>query len=203
MTAIDLSADIGLVAVGLATLNLLIGSLIAMRYSPWRYWPHHRFNIFRIHTWTGYALLAACLLHPAVLLASSTANFRLRDVLYPVHSPMQPFENTIGALALYCVAVVVITSYFRLQLGRQLWKSFHFVIYAAALALFWHSTFTDPSLKNARIDFFDGEKVFIELCGIAVLAVTFRRFRYAREKRLGKGGLSRPPTTTTRDRLGL
>jgi hypothetical protein len=103
MTALDLSADIGLVAVGLATLNLLVGSLIAMRYSPWRYWPHHRFNIFRVHNWTGYLLLVTCVAHPTVLLFSSTARFRIRDILYPVHSPSQPLENTIGAIALYCL----------------------------------------------------------------------------------------------------
>jgi len=188
MTAIDLSADIGLLAVGLATLNLLIGSMIAMRYSPWRYWPHHRFNIFRIHIWTGYTLLAACLLHPAVLWASPTANFRLRDVVFPVHSPMQPIENTVGAIALYCVAIVVVTSYFRLRLGRRLWKSFHFVIYAAAVALFWHSVFTDPNLKNAPIDFFDGEKVFIELCGIVVIAVGIARYKYAKRKSVDRAG---------------
>jgi predicted ferric reductase len=183
MTAIDLSADIGLVAVGLATLNLLIGSLIAMRYSPWRYWPHHRFNIFAIHNWTGYALLATCVLHPVVLLASPTARFRVLDVLYPVHSPVQPFENTIGAIALYSVAVVVITSYFRLSLGRHLWKSFHFVIYAAAVALFWHSIFTNPNLKAIPVDYFDGEKVFIELCMVAVAGLAALRWRYGVRKR--------------------
>lgn len=183
MTAIDLSADIGLVAVGLATLNLLIGSMIAMRYSPWRYWPHHRFNIFRIHNWTGYALLATCVLHPVVLLASPTARFRLRDILYPVHSPVQPFENTIGAVALYCSAVVVITSYFRLSLGRHLWKSFHFVVYAAALALFWHSIFTNPNLQAAPVDYFDGEKVFIELCLLAVVLLGAMRWHYGVRKR--------------------
>ncbi|HWC18776.1 MAG TPA: ferric reductase-like transmembrane domain-containing protein [Terriglobales bacterium] len=183
MTAIDLSADIGLTAVALATANLLIGSLIAMRYSPWRYWPHHRFNIFRIHTWTGYLLLATCILHPLLLLASPTAGFRVRDVLYPVHSPSQPLENTIGALALYCIAVVALTSYFRLRLGRRLWKSFHFVIYAAGLALFWHSLFTDPNLKNSAVDPFDGEKLFIELCFVAVATVGILRWRYAKRKR--------------------
>jgi predicted ferric reductase len=182
MTAIDLSADIGLVAVGLATLNLLIGSLIAMRYSPWRFWPHHRFNIFAIHNWTGYALLATCVLHPVVLLASPTARFRVRDVLYPVHSPVQPFENTIGAIALYCVAVVVITSYFRLSLGRHLWKSFHFVIYAAAVALFWHSILTNPNLKAIPVDYFDGEKVFIELCLLVVAVLGTMRWRYGVRK---------------------
>jgi predicted ferric reductase len=182
LTAIDLSSDIGLVAVAFATLNLLIGSLIAMRYSPWRYWPHRRFNIFRIHNWTGYLLLVAAVVHPIVLLFSSTARFRIRDILFPVHSPSQPLENSIGAIALYCLAVVVVTSYFRLKLGRRLWKSFHFVIYAAALALFWHSIFTDPNLKNTPVDPFDGEKVFIELCGLTVVVFGFLRWRFAAKK---------------------
>ena len=182
MTAIDLSSDLGLIAVGLATLNLLLGSLIAMRYSPWRYWPHHRFNIFRIHNWTGYVLLATCILHPVVLLFSSTTRFRLTDIVFPIQSPSQPLDNTIGALALYCLTVVVVTSYFRLRLGRRVWKSFHFVVYAAAIALFWHSIFSDPTLKNAPIDLFDGEKVFIELCAIAVIVFGFLRWRFALRK---------------------
>jgi predicted ferric reductase len=182
MTALDLSADIGLVAVGLATLNLLIGSLIAMRYSPWRYWPHHRFNIFRVHNWTGYLLLVTCVAHPTVLLFSSTARFRIRDILYPVHSPSQPLENTIGAIGLYCLAIVVITSYFRLRLGRRLWKSFHFVVYAAAVALFWHSILTDPNLKQSRVDPFDAEKVFVEICLVAVLVFGVLRWRYGINK---------------------
>ena len=47
ITAIDLSADVGLVAVGLVTLNLLLGLMMALRYSPVRYWPHRHFNYFR------------------------------------------------------------------------------------------------------------------------------------------------------------
>ncbi|HET9741398.1 MAG TPA: ferric reductase-like transmembrane domain-containing protein [Terriglobales bacterium] len=182
MNPIDLSSDIGLVAVGLVTANLFLGLLIAMRYSPWRFWPHRRFNIFRLHNWTGYLVLAASILHPVVLLFSSTVRFRVRDILYPVHSPSQPLENTIGAIALYCVTVVVITSYFRLRLGRRLWKSFHFVIYAAAIAVFWHSIFTDPNLKNSPVDPFDGEKVFIELCCALVIVVGFLRWRYGLRK---------------------
>lgn len=182
MNPIDLSSDIGLIAVGLVTANLFLGLLIAMRYSPWRLWPHRRFNIFRLHNWTGYLVLAVSILHPVVLLFSSTVRFRVRDILYPIHSPSQPLENTIGAVALYCVTVVVITSYFRLRLGRRLWKSFHFVIYAAAIAVFWHSIFTDPNLKNSPVDPFDGEKVFIELCCVLIVVVGFLRWRYGVRK---------------------
>jgi len=181
MNATDLSAEVGLVAVGMVTANLLIGSLMAMRYSPLRYWPHRRFDLFRLHRWTGYAALALVILHPIPLLFSPV-RFRIVDLVYPVDSPSQPLENSIGAVALYSVAVVVITSYFRLPLGRRLWKAFHFVIYAAALALFWHSIFTDPTLKHVPLDPFDGEKVFIEACCFLIVAAGFLRWRYGIRK---------------------
>jgi hypothetical protein len=44
ISAIDLSADVGLVSVGLVTVNLLLGLMIALRSSPVRYWPHRHFN---------------------------------------------------------------------------------------------------------------------------------------------------------------
>jgi methionine sulfoxide reductase heme-binding subunit len=182
MTAIDLSADVGLVAVGLVAANMLLGLMMALRYSPVRYWPHRHFNYFRLHNWSGYLLLGTAILHPVVLLFSSTARFRLLDIIYPVHSPSQPLDNTIGAIALYLVMIVVITSYFRVRLGRRTWKSFHFVIYAAAIALFWHSIFTDPELKNSPTDFLDGEKVFIEICLILVAAIGILRWRHAVKK---------------------
>ena len=50
MTALDLSADVGLLSVFLATTNICLGLLIAVRYSPSRLWPHRRVNIFAVHT---------------------------------------------------------------------------------------------------------------------------------------------------------
>jgi len=182
ISAIDLSADVGLVAVGLITLNFLLGLMMALRYSPVRYWPHKHFNYFRIHNWTGYLLLGTSILHPVILLFSSTAKFRLIDVTYPVHSPSQPLDNTIGAIALYLLAIVVVTSYLRVTLGRKTWKAFHFVTYAAAIALFWHSIFTDSQLKNSPLDPFDGEKVFIEVCLLVIIGIGILRWRHAVRK---------------------
>src|SRR5438105_15342961 len=148
VTVLELSAYVGLVAVGAVTLNLLLGMLMAFRYSPHRSWPHRRFNYFRLHNWSGYIALSVSLLHPAILLLNKDPRFRVMDLLYPVHSPRRPLENTIGATAFYLLAFVVITSYVRLRLGRHLWKSFHFSIYFAAAALFFHSLFTDAALKG-------------------------------------------------------
>jgi methionine sulfoxide reductase heme-binding subunit len=184
ITVLDLSAYVGLVAVGAITLNMFLGLLMAFRYSPHRSWPHHRFNYFRIHNWTGYIALSVSILHPVILLFNKDPRFRILDIVYPVHSPSQPLDNSIGAIALYLLAFVVVTSYIRLRLGRHLWKSFHFSIYFAAAALFWHSLFTDPSLKNAPIDWFDGGKLFVESCLLLIATISLLRLRYARRKAL-------------------
>jgi predicted ferric reductase len=184
LTILDLSAYVGLAAVGAITANMLLGLLMAFRYSPHRSWPHHRFNYFRLHNWTGYIALAVAILHPVILLFNQDPRLRVLDLLYPLHSPSQPLENTIGAIALYLLAFVAVTSYLRIRLGRHLWKSFHFSIYFAAAALFWHSLFTDPTLKNAPVDWSDGGKLFVESCLLIIAAISLLRLRHARKKAL-------------------
>jgi predicted ferric reductase len=184
LTILDLSAYVGLVAVGAITTNMLLGLLMALRYSPYRSWPHHRFNYFRIHNWTGYLALSVSILHPAILLLNKNPRFRVLDIIYPVHSPAQPLDNSIGAIALYLLAFVVITSYLRIRLGRHLWKSFHFSVYFVAAALFWHSLFTDPGLRNAPVAWFDGGKLFVESCLLLIAAISLWRMRHARKKAL-------------------
>jgi predicted ferric reductase len=182
ITVLDFSAYVGLTAVGAITVNMLLGTLMAFRYSPVRQWPHRHFNYFRLHNVSGYIALSLAVLHPLILLLDKSAKFRLLDLLYPLHSPSQPLENTIGAVALYVVAIVVVTSYLRIRLGRTLWKSFHFTIYIAAAALFWHSLFTDPALKNSPIDWFDGGKLFVEACLLIIAAAGALRWRHSTRK---------------------
>ena len=184
LTILDLSAYLGLAAVGAITFNMLLGLLMAFRYSPHRSWPHHRFNYFRFHNWTGYIALAVSILHPVILLFNKTPHFRILDLVFPIQSPSQPLDNTIGAIALYLLAFVVVTSYLRIRLGRHLWKSFHFSIYFAAAALFWHGLFTDPALKNAPIAWSDGGKLFVESCLLLIAAISLLRLRHARKKAL-------------------
>jgi predicted ferric reductase len=182
ITVLDLSAYLGLTAVAAITLNMLLGVMMAFRYSPVRNWPHHRFNYFRLHNWTGYIALAFTILHPLSLLLNKSPRFRVLDILYPIYSPQQPLENTIGAIALYTLALMVITSYFRIQLGRRTWKAFHFTIYLGAAALFYHSLFTDPDLKGAPIDWLDGGKLFVEACALIILVTAILRARHSRQK---------------------
>jgi|SRR4029077_398352 predicted ferric reductase len=182
MTILDLSADVGLVAVVLATANICIGLLIAVRYSPWRLWPHRRINIFAIHKWTACLLLSSIVIHPIILLFSGSTRWRLMDIALPVRSPVQPLENTIGAVGLYLIVVVLLTSYFRLRLGRRQWKLFHYLVYAAAVCVFIHGILADPQLKGLAIDPLDGEKLLVESCLLIVALATSWAWRYRLSK---------------------
>jgi predicted ferric reductase len=178
MTAIDVSSYAGLAAMGLLTINILLGLLLSTRYNPVKQWPHRKIKIFQIHNWTGYTALCVALLHPFILLLASTkVKFRVIDILYPVNSPFQTLYNTIGAIALYLLIFVVVTAYFRPQLGNRRWKKLHFATYALAAVVYTHGILTNPELKDAPLDPFDGEKVLIEGCALLVIAGIVWRVR--------------------------
>ncbi len=182
MTAVDVSGTIALGAVGLLTANLLLGLLLSVGYNPTRQWPRQRMKLFTLHNWTGYVALAAVVLHAGALLFSSAPRFRLYDILVPIDSPVQPFSNNLGAVGFYLVAIVVVTSLRRVRsaLGRHWWKLVHYATYAAAVVFFTHGIIADPQLQNRPIDFIDAEKVYVELCAIAVAAATVWRFNHRR-----------------------
>ncbi|MEO8619423.1 MAG: ferric reductase-like transmembrane domain-containing protein [bacterium] len=178
MDPIELSNYAGLGAIGLLTLNILIGLLLAKKYNAVRNWPHRRINTVKIHNYTGYAALVLVLVHPALLLLPNRVDFHLIDVFYPMNAPKQPWINTAGACAAYLLMVVVATSYFRFQMGRTWWKRVHFTTYALFPLYAVHSILTDPALKDRDIDYLDGEKVFIELCVLAVVIAIGARWRW-------------------------
>jgi predicted ferric reductase len=190
MTLLDLCSYLGLGAVGAVTLNLLLGMLMSLRYSPMRHWPHRHVNLFALHRWTAYIAVVLTLTHPAVLLFLQAPRFGWMDVLWPIHSYLQPKLNLAGAGALYLVVLVVVSSLLRTQIGRPLWRGMHYLVFPCAVLLFLHSILTDPELKDGHPDFFDGGKIFIEislLISVAATAVRIhlrgRGFRYKSNER--------------------
>ena len=186
MTVLDLCAYLGLGAVGTATLTLLLGLLIALRYSPVRRWPHRRLNIFAFHRWTAYCTVALAVTHPVVLLFQHAPRFRIVDLLWPLHSPLQPKLNFAGAVALYLVLLILGSSLLRHRIGRPLWRRLHYLAFPAASLVFLHSILTDPALKDGKPDLLDGGKIFVEIAFVLSTAAVVARLRIR-----GKG--LRPP----------
>lgn len=200
MTVLDVSADLALVAVFLLTFNACLGLLMAVRYSPYQHWPRQHINIFVLHRWTAYAALLVVVIHPAVLLLLRSPKFRVVDLLLPVHSPSQPTVNTIGAISLYLLVIVLLTSLARLSIGRKLWKRLHYLNYPAAGAWYIHGLLTDTKLKNRPTDWLDAEKFFIEVCFALILAaftitVVVRRRHQQRDRQARAGRYSLPQVT--------
>jgi len=177
LTLLDLCSYLGLGAVALATLNLLIGMLMSLRYSPIRLWPHRPINLFALHQWTAYLAVALTLTHPVVLLFIDTPHFRLFDILLPIQSPLQPKLNLAGAAALYLLLLVFLSSLLRTRIGRPLWRNLHYLVFPAAVLFFLHSILTDPNLKDGHPDLLDGGKVFVEACTLVSFAATAIRYR--------------------------
>jgi sulfoxide reductase heme-binding subunit YedZ len=188
MTAVDISGTIALVAIGLLTANLLLGLLLSVGYNPARQWPRQRVKLFTFHNWTGYVAFAAVALHAGTLLFSTAPRFRLYDILVPIDSPVQPLSNNLGALGFYLVAIVVLTSLKRVRsaLGRHWWKLVHYTTFAAAGVFFTHGVIADPLLQNRPVDFIDAEKLYVELCAVAVVAATIWRVNHRRAMRRTK-----------------
>jgi predicted ferric reductase len=185
MTVLDLCSYLGLGATGAVTVNLLLGMLMSLRYSPVRMWPHRKVNVFALHQWTAYLAVALTLTHPVVLLFQSARRFRVVDLLWPVHSPLQPKLNTVGALALYLVVLLVGSSLLRRQVGRLVWRRLHYAAFPMMVLIFVHSILTDPELKDGHPDLFDGGKVFLEIaCVVSVAAVIVRVWLHGRGLRV-------------------
>jgi sulfoxide reductase heme-binding subunit YedZ len=175
MTLLDLCAYLGLGAVGAATVNLLLGLLMSLRYSPVRQWPHRRINVFQLHQWTAYAAVVLTFAHPVVLLFQHVAVFHVVDVLWPIHSPLQPWVNSAGAAALYLLALILATSLLRNRIGRRVWRNLHYLAFPAVVLVFVHSILTDPDLKTGHPDYLDGGKIFLYAATlVSVVAVGLR-----------------------------
>src|SRR5204862_7988601 len=142
-------------------------------------------KLFTFHNWFGYIGLATACIHPLILLWAPMKGpaFRLFDIVVPIWSPVQPLPTTLGAIAFYLIAFVVLTSYFRRVFGRHRWKQLHYTSYGAAVIFFVHGTLADPLLQNRPVDFIDAEKAYVEGCALLVAAATAWRFACRRRYR--------------------
>jgi len=190
ITLLDLSSYLGIGAACAITINLLLGMLMSLRYSPVRLWPHRPVNVFLLHQWTAYIAIFFVVTHPLVLLFLKEHRFGLFDVLFPIHSYLQPTVNLLGAMALYLLLLVFVSSLLRRPLGRPLWRSLHYLVFPAAVLMFVHSILTDPDLRDGHPDLLDGAKVVLESAALLSIAATAVRVR------LRHRGL-RPAATST------
>jgi methionine sulfoxide reductase heme-binding subunit len=194
---LDVSSTLGLIATAVLTFNLLLGMLLSTAYrrsSLWKQLPAwlKKVSLDDWHNWTAYVALALALAHPLLLLPVAAERYRLTDILFPVHAPHQPLWTCLGAIALYALIVVIVTTQKRVKnrLGFRAWKNIHLISYGTALVFVVHGIFMDPELKDRPVDWLDGEKLLTEVCAVVLVVATAVRYRYYRRAQRTAGGTS-------------
>jgi sulfoxide reductase heme-binding subunit YedZ len=182
---LDISAVLGLCAAVALTINILLGMLLSTSYkrlSLWKSAPEQikKIPLLSLHNWTAYVALSLALLHPLFLVLDSQSHFVWMDVFFPVHAPHQPWVVALGTFSLYAIVTVIVTTQkgIKRKISFRAWKNIHLISYATALLFIVHGIFLDPELKEKPVDFFDGEKLVPEICGIVLLIATIARYRY-------------------------
>jgi len=186
---LELSSNFGLIATGVLTFNLLLGMLLSTAYrrSPlWKKMPPlvKKISLDDLHNWTAYVALALVAGHVLLLLADASLKYRVIDILIPVNAPHQVLWTVLGALAMYALITVIITTQKKIKsrMSFRLWKNIHLISYGTALLFVVHGVVMDPLLKDRPVDWFDAEKMLSELCGVVLIAATMVRYRWQRRR---------------------
>jgi len=189
ITWLDVSSTLGLAAIAVLTFNLLLGVLLSTAYrrSPlWKRLPAwlKKVSLDALHNWTAYVALVLALTHPLLLLLVAVEHYRLVDIVCPVYAPHQPLWTCFGALALYALIAVILTTQkaVKNRMGFRTWKNIHLISYGTAVLFVVHGIAMDPDLKDRPVDWLDAEKVLSEICGIVLIAATFIRYRHYRRQ---------------------
>jgi predicted ferric reductase len=173
METIEASGIIGMIGLAALAANFLVGICI---------WSHAEYKLpfnvsfLQLHKLTGYSAAVAILLHIVLIPLDPKSGFTWTDLLLPAWTQHQPLANTFGSVAFYLIGVVIISSYFKEQIKLPVWRTLHYISYFAVIPLILHSIITDPKLEDRPIDWFDAEKLFVILCCLMIIGLSFYRF---------------------------
>jgi predicted ferric reductase len=186
---LELSNYAGLASAVVLTINFFLGMLLATAYRANRYWKKlpqniQRLDINDIHNYTAYIAWGLIVLHVLFLMLDKASKFTFTDVLFPVNAPNQSLIVAFGTLSLYAITVVIITTQkaIKRKMSFRAWKNIHLISYGTAILFVFHGIFMDPHLKNDQPDFFDGEKLLLEFCGLLLIVALVKRYTYYLKK---------------------
>ena len=186
---LELSNYAGLASAVVLTINFFLGMLLATAYRTNLYWKKmppkiQQMDINDIHNYTAYIAWGLIVLHVLFLLLDKASKFTFIDVIFPLNAPSQNLIVAFGTLSLYAITVVIITTQkvIKRKMSFRAWKNIHLISYVTAILFVFHGIFMDPHLKNDQPDFFDGEKLLLEFCGLFLIVASAKRYMYYLKK---------------------
>jgi len=109
-----------------------------------------------LHQFLALLTAAMIALHLGVLLFDPFITFSLANLLLPFGEPYQPLGISVGVLGLYALLILLVSSWLRRYIPRQVWRTFHYVSFAAFVLVTAHGLLagSDAGLGWLRSVFF-------------------------------------------------
>jgi DMSO/TMAO reductase YedYZ heme-binding membrane subunit len=181
----------GFISAGLLILMMLSGigqaTGIIYRYiEPIRMWA--------IHKAIALALCASIAVHGGFLLIDHYVPFSLAQVLVPFAShynngtklwgmALGGIAVALGILAMYGVAIVVLTSLGWIDSKRKTWRTLHYLSYVIAIFVFLHALYVGTDLKYGSF-----REAWILLGLIVLVGIVARLWRAGTIKKVRDSG---------------
>jgi predicted ferric reductase len=117
----------GLASLLLLTVSMLLGLLVAGRFSSER-WP--RFLTQGLHRNVSLLVLVFLALHIGATVLDSYTSISLAAAFVPFASSYKTVWLSLGAVALDLLLALIVTSLVRSRLGYRAWRRLHWLVYA-------------------------------------------------------------------------
>jgi sulfoxide reductase heme-binding subunit YedZ len=141
-----LARGTGVVSLALLTMTVLLGLTSVTRWSSAR-WP--RFVTASLHRNISLLSVVFLVVHIGSSVLDTYTKISLTDAFVPFVGSYRPFWLGLGALAFDLILALIVTSLIRVRLGLRLWRSVHWLAYAAWPVAVLHGlgTGTDASQR--------------------------------------------------------
>ncbi len=160
----------GAVALVLLTLAVVIGVLSIGRVHSER-WP--RFVIEGLHRSSSLLAVVFVAIHVVTAVLDSFVSISLLDAFVPFVGSYRPIWLGLGAVASDMVLALIVTSLLRRRLGHRLWRSVHWLAYAAWPIALAHTLGTGSDVQRLWL------QVVWGICTAAVVAAVLGRIAMA------------------------
>jgi len=140
----------GLIAYLLLSVSVFMGIAVSVRALDWftrRAW------VLEGHQTLSTLAFAFTAFHVFMLLFNSHVPFGLAEILVPFSANWRPIPSALGTLALYLVALLVVTSYVQPSMPRKLWRAIHYGGFAAWVLAAGHGLFAGSDTGSAWVQY--------------------------------------------------
>jgi DMSO/TMAO reductase YedYZ heme-binding membrane subunit len=132
-----------------------------------------RFVVTGLHRNLSLLGVAFVAIHVLTAVLDPYVTIRIVAIVVPFTSSYEPLWLGLGAISLDLVLALILTSLARARMSRRLWRSLHWLSYAAWVSAMVHSVFSSTDLRS-------GVLLYMTIaCALAVIAALIWRVTHA------------------------